>query len=262
MRPPITPEWDQAIARRNQSVPAPAPIFIQSMNSQPLRHLTAAAWAVACLLLLSACASTSLENVEVAEGVTKLSFKKVVGIVLARDPEMRHAAEDELRARAKNVIVIPSYTLITSDADLKDLAKVRAAVQASGADGIITLRPTSYHTESETVSVGGTHTATSYASFGSYYGGYYGGGYSLGVSSGDSYGKEYTYKYNDSVKTSQVLLIESKIYEFPSERQVWKATVVSNNPSSPKQVIRDAVEATLAAMVQADLVPDRGSTAK
>ena len=232
------------------------------MNSPPLRLLTAVFSAALCLLL-SGCSSTALENVETAEGVTKLSFKKVVGIVLARDPETRHAAEDELRARATQVIVIPSYTLIASDADLKDLAKVRAAVQASGADGIVTLQPTSYHVESETVSEGRTGTATSYASFGSYYGGYYGGGYSLGISSGDSYGgKQYTYKYNDSVKTDRVLLIEARIYEFPSERKVWSARIVSKSPTSPKQVVSDAVKATLAAMVQADLVPGRSAPAK
>ena len=224
------------------------------MNSQPLRYLTAIASSVICLLLLPACStSTSVENEMTAEGVTKLSFTKVVAIVPARDPKMRRAAEDEFKAKLTRIMVIPSYTLLPSEADLKDLAKVRAAVQASGADGVVVLRPTSYHTESNTVREGSTHNVTAVTSFGGYYGGYYSGDYSV---------SEYSYKDNDSVRSSKVLLIEAKLFEFPSERQVWTARVVSSDPSNPKQVISDAIDAIRAVMVRDNLIPDHSSSAK
>jgi len=224
------------------------------MNSQPLRHLTVVASSVICLLLLPACStSTTVENETTAEGVTKLSFKKIVAIVPARDPKRRRAAEHEFKAKLTRVVVIPSYTLIPSEADLKDLAKVRAAVQASGADGVVVLRPTSYHTESNTVREGSTHNVTAVTSFGGYYGGYYSGDYSV---------SEYSYKDNDSVRSSKVLLIEAKLFEFPSERQVWTARVVSSDPSNPKQVISDAIDAIRAVMVRDNLIPDHSSSAK
>ena len=194
-----------------------------------------------------------MENETTAEGVTRLSFKKIVAIVPARDPKVRRKAEEEFKAKLTRIEVIPSYTLLPAETDLKDLAKVRAAVAASGADGVAVLRPTSYHTENNTVREGPTRNVTAVTSFGSYYGGFYSGEYSV---------KEYSYKENDSVRSSKVLLIEAKLFEFPSERQVWTARVVSNDPSHPKQVISDAVDAIRAVLVRDNLIPDHSGSAK
>jgi hypothetical protein len=220
------------------------------MKSPATNRLAAAVLAVIIPLLLSACASTALENEGATAGVTKLSFKKVVALVPFADPSRRRAAEDELKAKVTRVTVIPSYTILPNAADLKDLAKVRAAIHATGADGVVLMRPTYYQTESE-VTEGKTRdvTVVSSSSFGGYYGGYY------GAYAGTVDVQQYSYKDDDSVKNAKVLQIETTIYEVAGEKRVWYGRVISNNPASVKQLVSDAVNAIRATMVRDDLIP-------
>ncbi len=112
------------------------------MKSRSIHRLAVAILAVAASLLLSACASTTVENEGAVGGVTKLSFKKLVVFAPFADPDRRKDAENEIKAKITRAESIPSYTLLPTRADLKNLEKVRAAVRATGADGIILMRPT------------------------------------------------------------------------------------------------------------------------
>ncbi len=111
------------------------------------------------------------------------------------------------------------------------------------------MRPTYYMTESE-VTEGSTHnvTSTSSMSFGGYYGGYYGGyggSYaSVMMGTSDYETRQYSYQDPDTVVNTKVLQIETTVYRVADEKMVWYGRVVSDNPSSPKQVITDAVNAT------------------
>jgi len=222
------------------------------MKSSRLVLLAAACLTVACTFLLPGCSSTALENEGAVGGVTKLHFKKIVVFAPFRDVERRKTAENELKAKATRVECIPSYTILPTRADLKDLAKVRAAVRATGADGIVLLRPTYYMTESE-VSEGKTHNVTSVTgtSFGGYYGGYYGG---MMMGSADYEVRQYSYQDPDSVSNTKILQIETTIYEFPSEKRVWYGRVISSNPRNVRQLTSDAVDAIRATMVRDDLI--------
>ena len=220
-------------------------------------HLFAtASLAVIFTLFLSGCAATALENEGALNGVTKLSFKKLVVFAPFADPEKRKDAENELKAKVTRVECIPSYTILPNRADLKDLAKVRAAVHATGADGIVLMRPTYYQTESE-VTEGSTHNVTSVTStgFGGYYGGYYGGSYAGAMMGTVDYeARQYSYQDPDMVKNTKVLQIETTIYRVSDEKMVWYGRVVSDNPSSVKQLISDAVNAIRATMVRDELI--------
>jgi hypothetical protein len=233
--------------------------FTQSMKSHFPNRLTAGCLAAIATLLLSSCAATALENEGAVNGVTKLEFKKLVVFAPFADPVNRKEAENQLKAKILRAEVIPSYTLLPDRKDLKDLNKVRTAVHATGADGIVLMRPTYYMTESE-VTEGSTHnvTSTSGMSFGGYYGGYYGGyggSYaSVMMGTGDYETRQYSYQDPDTVKNTKVLQIETTIYQVEGEKMVWYGRVVSDNPSSPKQVITDAVNAIRATMVRDDLI--------
>jgi hypothetical protein len=219
------------------------------MNPSPKNTLLAVCFAMVASLLLPGCASTALENEGAVGGVTKLSFKKLVVFAPFRDPERRKTAEDELKSKITRVECIPSYTILPNRSDLKDLEKVRAAIHATGADGIVLMRPTYYMTESE-VSEGKTRNVTSVSStsFGGYYGGYY------GAYAGDYEVRQFSYQDPDTVRNTKVLQIETTIYEVAGEKRVWYGRVISNNPSNVRQLTSDAVDAIRATMVRDDLI--------
>lgn len=219
-----------------------------------------AALALALPLFLASCASTTVENAE-AHGVSKLHFKKLVVIASTPNTEARHQAEDALAAKIHRAEVIPSYKLLPAEKDLNDPEKVKAAVIASGADGVAILKMLSFQTE-RNYEEGKVSTSSGSVSFyaGAGYGPYGYGGYGMGVGMyggnyGPAYGKTYTYQAPDEVTATKVLQIDTRIYDVPAEKLVWSGRVISNNPSSPKQVITDAVEAIRAEMERADLVP-------
>lgn len=211
--------------------------------------LIAVGVAVLLALLLPGCASTTLENEGALEGVTRLNFKKLVVFAPFADPDKRRAAEDELKAKITRVECIPSYTLLPKRADLRDLARVRTAVHATGADGIVLMRPTYYMTERD-VTAGKTRNVTQVisTSFGGYYGDYY------GAYAGDYEVRQFTYTDPDKVKSAKVLQIETTIYKVAGETRVWYGRLISKNPSNVKQLIRDAVDAIRATLVRDDLI--------
>jgi hypothetical protein len=223
------------------------------MKSPSTLRFTTLVLAAIVPLLFAACASTTVENEGAAQGVTKLRFKKLVVFAPFNDPEKRRAAENELKARITRAECIPSYTILPDRKDLKDLDQVRAAIHATGADGIVVMRPTYYMTESK-VSEGKIHEVTevSATSFGGYYGGYY------GPMAGDYEVRQFAYQDPETVKNTKILEIETTLYDAATEKRLWSGRVISKNPLNVKQLISDAVDAIRATMVRDDLIPAPG----
>ncbi len=212
-------------------------------------------------LLLAGCAATTVENAEAAHGVTKLDFKKMVVIASTPNTEARHQAEDALAAMIHRCECIQSYKLLPKEEDLNDPEKVEAAVKASGADGVAILKMLSFQTE-RNYEEGKVHTSNGSVSFyaGAGYGPYGYGGYGMGMgmyggNTGPAYGRTTTYQEADSVSAKKVLQIDTRIYDVAAAKRVWSGRVISDNPSSPKQVITDAVEAVRKEMEGASLIP-------
>jgi len=76
-----------------------------------------------------------------------------------------------------------------------------------------------------------------------------------GGTTGPAYGRTTTYQEADSVSAKKVLQIDTRIYDVAAAQLVWSGRVISDNPSSPKQVIIDAVEAIRKEMEGAGLIP-------
>jgi hypothetical protein len=202
-------------------------------------------------LLFAACASTTVENDMAARGVTKLHFKKIVVISSTENAKVRRDAEDAFVSQIRRAECVPSYRLLPAEADLNDVAKIKAAVKASGADGAVVLRMLSFQWES-TVKEGKTYDYASYSGYAGYYGGYY-GGYAGYV--GDGTVTVRTHQNDDTVSNTKVLQIDSRIYDVATERMVWSGRVISNNPKNPRQVIVDAVKAVRERMEADGLIP-------
>ena len=157
-------------------------------------------------LLFAGCATTTFTSVWKAPDAQPLQFKagdKVVALVMAESTGMRRAGEanlaDELGKRG--LVGVPAYTLI-SDADIKNEGAAKAAIEASGAVGVVALRPKG--TEQKISSTPATYYGGSYYG-GPGYGGFWGGGY-YGYGWGGAY-------VPGEIRTDTYVSIETLIYD-------------------------------------------------
>ncbi len=99
--------------------------------------LLLAAWVV----LLAACASTSLVNQWKSPSYSGAPLTKILVVGVSRQPSVRRVFEDEFVAqlRAAGVEAIPSYTLLPQDGPVEQSA-LEEAVTKSGAQAVLVTR--------------------------------------------------------------------------------------------------------------------------
>lgn len=203
------------------------------MNSK--KKMTLGAGSLA--LLLAGCATTSFTSVWKAPDAQPLQFKagdKVVAMVVADSTGLRRSGEanlaDELDKRGLKGI--PAYSLI-SDADVKDEAKAKAAIEASGAVGVILMRPMGK--EQKVSSTPSMYYGASY--YGApYYGGMWGGGY---------YGYGWGGGVYDpgTIRTDTYVSIETVIYDLRQNKLVWAGQTKTMNPSDVEGFVTELATA-------------------
>lgn len=134
------------------------------------KMLAAACWLP---LVLAGCATTTFTSTWKAPDAKPLQFKageKVIALVVAKQESIRRSGETNLagvldRAGLKGV---PAYTLAI-EGEATDESKAKQLYDASGAVGVVVLRPLRQEKEI---------SSTTYGS--PYYGGFWGGGYGRG----------------------------------------------------------------------------------
>jgi hypothetical protein len=211
------------------------------MNKSIALRLATAALAVVGLFGLSSCTTAEVKDVWTAPDLTNIKFKKVLVIAATKDGAdgvTRRTAEDAIAQAIPGVQAVPSYAFV-SDADIKDAAKISAAIKTAGFDGIIVMRMVSARTEI-------TATTTGYPGYYGSFGGYYGrhgyGGMGMGMGMGTT------------VTTDRIISIETNIYEFPAEKLIWSGAVESTSPGNIKQMVDDTVGAVRQYMVKQKLI--------
>ena len=202
--------------------------------------LTAAAAALA--LGVSGCATTNFTSIWKAPDAGPFHVSngdKVVALVLADSPSLRRSGEanlaDELDKRGLKGI--PAYTLIP-DADVKDEAKAKAAIEASGAKAVIVMRPMGREQELSVVS-------TDYYSS-PYYGGFWGGGY-YGYGWGGVYDPGY-------LRTETVFQVETLVYSLEQDKLVWAGRSETTNPSKVGPFIQELTAKAASEMKKQGLI--------
>ena len=193
--------------------------------------------AAALGLLLAGCATTSFTSIWKAPDAQPLTFKvgdKVVAMVIADSTGLRRSGEanlaDELDKRGMKGI--PAYTLIP-DSDIKDEAKARAAIEASGAVGVILMRPMGR--EQKVSSTPSMYYGASY--YGSpYYGGMWGGGYYGHGWGGGVYSPA-------TIRTDTYVSIETVIYDLRQNKLVWAGQTKTMNPSDVEGFVTELAAA-------------------
>jgi hypothetical protein len=205
------------------------------MKSALVKRLAAAALAAVALFSLNACSTAEVKDVWKAPALTNINFKKVLVIASVKDGAARRVAEDAIAAALPNAEAVPSYAFIT-DGDIKDAAKISAALKAANFDGIIVMRMVSERTEVNAYSTGGYPGY--YGSFGGYYGRYGYGTVGMGT----------------TVTTDRIISIETNIYELASEKLIWSGAVESTSPGNIKQMVDDTVGAVRQYMLKQKLI--------
>jgi hypothetical protein len=196
-----------------------------------------AALAVAAL---SACATTSYNSswkAPDAQPVGPLTGETVVAMVMAKNPSSRRAAEDALAREISSYGAkgVAGYTIV-DDGMVGDEAKARAAIEKSGAAGIVVMRPVG--SDKEIVS-----TPTMYAGpmYGPYWGGYYGYGW------GGAYG-------GTEIRTNTIVTVETLVYSLKQNKLIWAGQSKTTNPSKVDAFVRELAKTAAKEMKKAGLL--------
>ncbi len=195
-----------------------------------------------CLpLLLAGCATTSFTSVWKAPDAGPLQFKagdKVIALVIAEQESLRRSGEANLAdiLDQRGLQGVPAYTLASAP-DLKNEAKAKQVIDASGAVGVIVMRPMGKEKEISS-------TPTGY--YGSpYYGGFYGGYYGYGW--GGAWG-------GYEVRTDTYVFIETLIYDLKQNKLVWAGQTKTMNPSDVEGFVGELAKAVSKELQKSGLV--------
>jgi len=170
-------------------------------------------------VLVSGCwRRTEMAAVWHEPGSAVLNFNRTVAVFATTDEAMRRSVEDELAMKFPNSV--PSYRLVPRAADV-DKEQILPQMRSAGFDGAIVMRVTN-------VSERLTYQP------GTYWGSPYGfGGY---------WGSAWAYPYNPGyVSTTQIVTVETNIYNLKSDRLVFAARSETSDPSSVGKLIRSVM---------------------
>lgn len=194
------------------------------------------------LVGLVACSTTSTKFVNTwkAPDSAPLSVKRgdlVVCMVIMKEESARRSEEqvfcEELRKRGLRPI--PSYTLIPTD-QVQDREKALAAIQASGAAAVFTLRPVAVNKQQ-------TYVPPTYMGSGPYgaWGPYYGYGWDAAYSPG-------------YVVTDTVVRVEMLVYDLRQGKLLWAAQSDTTNPGELDSFIVELVKQAAAQMAREGVI--------
>jgi hypothetical protein len=173
---------------------------------------------LAAALLVAGCATTSFTSTWKAPDAQPLTFKagdKVIALVVAKQTALRRSGEanlaDELDKRG--LVGVPAYTLI-EETEITDEGKAKRKIDASGAAGVVVIRPMGQEKEVSTYSTG--YYGAPY--YGGFWGGYYGYGW------GGAWG-------GTEVRTDTYVSLEILIYDLRQNKLIWAGQTRTLNPS-------------------------------
>ncbi len=192
---------------------------------------------------VSACATTTYTSswrAPDAQPITSLKGQKVVGIVVTKDISMRRSGEDALAkaVTAQGAQGVAGYTIVTEDM-VRDEARARAAIEASGATGVVVMRPVAKSQE-----ISSTTSMSMYGGpmYGPYWGGYYGYGW------GGAWGGA------TDIRTDTIVTVETLVYSLKQNKLLWAGQSKTTNPSKIDAFVRELAAGAAAEMKKVGLL--------
>lgn len=194
---------------------------------------------------LAACSTTSFTSTWKAPDAQPLQFQrgdKIVALVVAERSALRHSGEASLAAAIGRTGLqgIPAYSL-ERGADVRDEAQAKRTVDASGAVGVVVIRPLGKEKQLSASPTG------YYAS--PYYGGFWGGGY-YGYGWGGAWG-------GYEVRTDTYVLVETLIYDLRQNKLVWAGQSKTMNPSQVDKFVDELAASVAGELRKSGLIAAR-----
>lgn len=194
---------------------------------------------VAMALLSPGCASTLIRDAWHNPEAKPTAYKNVLTLALAEPATNRRLIEDALVAhisRGSDVRAVAAYTVL-ADADVKDEAKIRAAIAQTNADGLVVMRMVGSQTE--TTYVPG-HTYSVPVMYRRWWG-YYRTVVPMVSTPG--------YFRND-----EKVRLETTVFSVADEMLVWAGMSETTNPSSISALTAEAATAVVKDMRKRRLI--------
>lgn len=201
--------------------------------------------AIAASLLLAACQTTSIQSAWYDSTYRGGPFRKIVVIASDGTTSDSRVVEDAFvqKLRAVGVAAVPGYTTVPADARHAE-GPFAAAVQATGADGVILVRLLRVDTRTQvsTVMMPGPM-----GPWGGFYGpGFYGGALWAGG-----------FYPAPSITQYQVASVETNVYAVATRQLVWAATTQTVDPGTVMKEAPNYADLIVGQLQQRGLVPGK-----
>jgi hypothetical protein len=200
--------------------------------------------ALAAVLLLAACQTTSIQSAWYDTSYRGGPFRKIVVIASDGTTADSRVFEDIFvqKLQAAGVQAVPGYTTVPPDARRQE-STFAPAVAATGADGVILVRLLRVDTKTQVSTV--MMPGPMIGPWGGFYGpGFYGGGF---------YGGGF-YAVPD-VTQYDVASVETNVYNVATKSLVWAATTQTVNPTTVAQEAPAFVDIIIAQLRARNLLP-------
>jgi len=186
-----------------------------------MRRMLSVLALTACFVTTSAFASDSkLVTTSKNPSAKPAAFSKIVVVVASKDADLRRRAEGGLARRVRNAV---AATTIMPDVSLDDREAIKAAIKASGADGVLLVRPLSI-TEDVNMEASEQYIVE-YPSLWSYW---------------DTNWMVVTRP--GAVTIEKVVTLEIAIFSVANEQIVWAGRMKTTNPKSLREFLDEMVE--------------------
>ena len=193
------------------------------------------------LFTLVGCATTTFTSTwkaPDAQPVGPLKGKKVIAFVFIRNaPAARREAEDALARQISlnGAEGVAGYTLV-GESQVGNEAQARAAVEKSGAVGVVVMRPLAL--DASTTSI----PAYTGPMYGPYWGGYYG------------YGWGGAWAMGPEIRTDLIVTVETLVYSLQQNKLIWAGQSKTTNPSRVDAFVRELAVGVAKEMKKAGLL--------
>lgn len=200
--------------------------------------------AAVAIPFLAACQTTSIQSAWYDTSYKGGPFRKVVVVASDGTTSDSRVFEDIFvqKLRATGIDALPGYTTVPAEAR-RAQGPFAAAVQATGADGVIIVRLLHVDTRTQvsTVMMPGPMVGP----WGGFYGpGFYGGGLYAGG-----------FYPVPSVSQYQVASVETNVYSVPTKTLVWAATTQTVDPGTITKEAPNYADLIIGQLQQRGLVP-------
>lgn len=200
--------------------------------------------AAVAALSFTACATTAFRPAFRNPEAGGLAFRPgdtVLGMVVSADEALRREAEDALARELgkRGVKGVPSYAVV-SDEIVQDRNKAKAAIQGSGAAGVVVLRVTAR--DQEISSTPGAMYLSPY--YDGFYVGYYPYGWGMAYEPGQLRGET-------------VVHVETLVYELRQDTLVWAGESETLRPPQAGAFLRELADDAARQLKQRGLVRRR-----